>query len=152
MNARKLKLAATLVVAGSLVACEGAEVAGGANGDVGPVDPASLTGTPLAAPGTDTHLEGLVAQAADDLARRTGLPTDAIELVESRPVTWRNGSIGCPRPGYMYTQALVPGALIILRAGEKAFRYHSGRTGPPFLCETPAENEPLPESPPEGLP
>ena len=59
-------------------------------------------------------------------------------LVEaSRGVTWRDGSLGCPKPGMMYTQALVEGALIVLRLEGREYSYHSGAGKPPFYCENP---------------
>jgi len=34
----------------------------------------------------------------------------------------------------MYTQALVPGYRVRIRAGGKELDYHAGRTGAPVLC------------------
>jgi hypothetical protein len=36
-----------------------------------------------------------------------------LQLIEMRPVTWNNSSLGCPMPGMYYTQALVEGFLMI---------------------------------------
>jgi hypothetical protein len=78
-----------------------------------------------------------VKDATGDLAGRLGVPSGEIELVKESSVTWRNGSMGCPKEGMMYTQALVEGALIVLRVDGKNFQYHSGKGRPPFLCENP---------------
>ena len=87
----------------------------------------------------------LVVYAKEDLAKRLGIPIDEIELITMESVTWRDGSLGCPKPGMQYTQALVNGSLIMLSVDERQYRYHSGRGGTPFLCE----NKPDPPLPPD---
>lgn len=82
-------------------------------------------------------LEALVAGARADLAARLGVAPDTIAVEGVHAVVWPDGSIGCPRPGMNYTQALVEGALIALRAGGAAYSYHSAGGRPAFLCERP---------------
>jgi hypothetical protein len=79
----------------------------------------------------------LVEEARDDLARRLSLPLAEIRLVEFQAVMWPDSSLGCPRPGMMYTQVVRKGFRIGLRAGKRTFDYHSGG-GRVFLCEEPA--------------
>ena len=38
-------------------------------------------------------------------------------MVSVEEVTWRDGSRGCAQPGMAYTQALIDGSRITLRAG-----------------------------------
>ena len=71
-----------------------------------------------------------------DLSRRLRVPEDEIEVLEVEKVTWPDGSLGCPQPDEMYTQALVEGHRILLGHGERVFPYHSGGDVPPFLCES----------------
>lgn len=78
----------------------------------------------------------LVEPALLDLARRLKVPEDEIEVLEVEEVTWPDGSLGCPQPGQMYTQALVEGHRIVLGHGERVFLYHSGGDVQPFLCES----------------
>lgn len=54
-------------------------------------------------------------------------------------VTWRDGSRGCAQPGMSYTQALVDGSRITLRASGRTYEYHSGGRQPPSRCEKPTE-------------
>jgi hypothetical protein len=82
-------------------------------------------------------LEEPVAQAKADLAARTGLSLDEIELIEVQSVVWPDGSLGCPQPDMGYTQVQVDGLLIRLGAGGQTYEYHSGGTRAPFLCEAP---------------
>jgi hypothetical protein len=97
-----------------------------------PERPADSTPTPGS---IEPSLKELANQAREDLARRLSLPAASIEVVEAQSVVWRDGSLGCPEPGMAYTQALVEGTLIHLRAGERDFYYHGGGGRAPFLCE-----------------
>ena len=66
-----------------------------------------------------------------------GNSTDDLTVLRAEAVTWSDGSLGCPKPGRVYTQALVEGYLIIVDTpdGEKAFHAKAGE--PPALCTTP---------------
>ena len=109
-----------------------------------PSGPAQQT-TPLAPeeppPGTrvlppfNPAVSALIEAARADLARRTAVEPDAIELIEVRSVIWPDGSLGCPMPGMAYPQVQVEGMFIRFRAGGRIFDYHSGWNRPPFLCE-----------------
>lgn len=81
----------------------------------------------------------LVQQAKEDLAQRLSVQAEEIELQELKRVNWRDGSLGCPQPGMVYTQALVSGVCIRLRCGGKLYHYHSGGKGAPFFCPSPTE-------------
>jgi hypothetical protein len=93
----------------------------------------SLTSSP------STPASGPAADAVADLATRLEVEADAIEVVSQEAVTWRDGSLGCAKPGFAYTQALVDGSRITLRANGIDYEYHSGGTKPPFWCEKPTE-------------
>ena len=80
----------------------------------------------------------LVGVAIDDLTGRLEIEPDDITLVTFERLTWRDGSLGCPKPGMMYTQALVEGWRAILEADGVQYAYHAGRDDVPFLCENPA--------------
>ncbi len=89
---------------------------------------------PVFEPGDDP-----VAFAIADLAVRLGVAEVEIELVDQQEVMWRDGSIGCPQPGFSYTQALVDGSRIVLSYDGVTYSYHQGRGRAPFWCENPAE-------------
>ena len=89
-----------------------------------------------AAPGSEAQRPGSFADAArKDLAQRLKVSLDAIEIEEAKTVVWPDGSLGCPKPGLVYPQVLVDGALVRLRHGGRTYDYHSGGSRPPFLCE-----------------
>lgn len=75
-----------------------------------------------------------LAFAISDLARRLDVEESAIGAAAVRQVTWRSGALGCPEPGRSYTEALVPGLLIILQVGGEGYGYHAGQDGKPFYC------------------
>jgi len=86
----------------------------------------------------------LIEAAIDDATRRSGVDRSSIEVLVAEAVTWSDGSLGCPEPGMLYTQALVPGYRIVLRAGTMQLRYHSGRSGAPNFCPPERAVEPVP--------
>jgi aryl-alcohol dehydrogenase-like predicted oxidoreductase len=69
-----------------------------------------------------------------DLAQRLGVEPDTISVAAVRKVNWRSGALGCPSPGMSYTEALVPGILIMLEANGAGYGYHARVDGQPFLC------------------
>ena len=78
-----------------------------------------------------------VAAAVSDLGERFGISPENVDVLDARSVTWRDGAVGCPEDGLAYSQAEVPGFLVVLRAGSDSYRYHSAGSNAPFLCETP---------------
>jgi hypothetical protein len=81
-----------------------------------------------------TTLQSAIDDALTDAARRTGLKRTELEVSSAEAVTWPDGSLGCPQPGMMYTQALVPGFRIRIRAGAETLDYHAGRRGVATFC------------------
>lgn len=104
--------------------------------DVG--DPDQTGASPADAPKEDVMDEaGPLAQAIADLANKADADPADIEVVANDQVTWRDGSLGCPEPGMMYTQALVDGYRIVLRVSGTDFFYHGQLAKPPFRCDDP---------------
>jgi hypothetical protein len=81
-------------------------------------------------------IDGRINSAVHELAQRLGVEPSTVQIVTYEERVWRDGSIGCPQPGMMYTQALVPGYLIQLRLGDETFNYHGANGRDPFLCES----------------
>jgi hypothetical protein len=96
----------------------------------------SVTPSETPSPTPSTGGEGPAA-AINDLAKRLNVEAAEISVVSAEEVTWPDGSIGCPEPGMVYTQALVPGSLIVLEAGGKRYEYHGAAGKPLFYCENP---------------
>jgi hypothetical protein len=83
----------------------------------------------------DPGLQPFVDMAVSDLAQRLDVDGDQIIVTSAEVKTWPDSSAGCPQPGMQYTQVMTDGSLIVLSAGGKSYRYHSGGSRPPFLCE-----------------
>ncbi len=82
---------------------------------------------------TNAPAEMIKAALEDAANRSTTAPAD-IKVISEEAVTWRDGSLGCPQPGMMYTQALVAGYRIVLQAGEQTLNYHAMSRGKPVFC------------------
>ncbi len=70
-----------------------------------------------------------------DLLTNTGETRAHVTLVKAEQVTWNDGSLGCPEPGVMYTQALIDGYQVVLSVGDKSYDYHLSDRGNFVLCE-----------------
>jgi hypothetical protein len=96
-------------------------------GDAGPLPPAEL-------------LAGVLA----DAGRRSGVAEQDLVIVKSRRVTWPDGSLGCPEPGMSYTQALVPGWQLVIRADRQDLDYRCADRGRFMLCPPGRGRDPAP--------
>jgi hypothetical protein len=70
-----------------------------------------------------------------DLTVRSGVALEKISVIQAQEIIWNDGSLGCPQPGAMYTQALVNGYWVILEVGNQKYDYRATKTGYFFLCE-----------------
>lgn len=64
-----------------------------------------------------------------------GVDTSDLSLVSAERVTWRNGALGCPAPGQVYTDALEDGMRVVVRASGDEYDIRFGRSGMPMLCK-----------------
>jgi hypothetical protein len=123
-----------------IAACHGCGAPGNA-----PVPDADAAETGAGAGQMTGSLDSIVAAALEDAAGRTGLSADALVVLQAQAVVWRDGSLGCPEPGMAYTQALVPGFRVRIRAGEEILDYHASRHGRVTLCPRDRAQEPAPD-------
>jgi hypothetical protein len=70
-----------------------------------------------------------------DAEARCGSESDELGVVRAEQVVWNDGSLGCPRPGTIYTQARVNGYRIVLRYGDQELDYRASQSGFFLLCE-----------------
>jgi hypothetical protein len=98
------------------------------------------TETVAMAPGLDEPVRAARAAAA----RHTGLAPETHALLGAERVTWPDGSLGCPAPGRMYTQALVPGYRVRLRGPDGELVVHLDARGNAVLCPPERARNPLP--------
>jgi hypothetical protein len=66
---------------------------------------------------------------------------EQLVMVRAEPVVWNDGSLGCPEPGMMYTQALVNGYWVIIDAAGQTYDFRVDRSGRFQLCP-PGQGQP----------
>jgi hypothetical protein len=87
-------------------------------------------------------LERVLADAAERLA----VAADTLEVVRTEVVDWPDGSLGCPEPGNLYTQAIVPGYRVVVSDGTHRLDYHLSETGTMKVCTGPSLGGTSPDS------
>jgi len=93
-------------------------------------------------PVTGKTLNQQVAEAISDLAARSGIVAGDIIVTQARSVHWGSSALGCPQAGMNYTQAIIPGVLLILKAGKRNYRYHGRMSGGLNFCPEDRAEEP----------
>lgn len=87
-------------------------------------------------PPTIGEIPAEIMQALNADARdRAGQPNATITLVRAEAVQWPDGSLGCPQPDMMYTQAIVPGYWVVMELDGESFDYRVSERGNFVLCE-----------------
>ncbi|HEY6125437.1 MAG TPA: hypothetical protein VIV63_12365 [Steroidobacteraceae bacterium] len=69
-----------------------------------------------------------------DAARRFAVSENEVVLINAESVTWSDGSMGCPQPGQMYTQMLVPGFRLAAKTSAGQMVYHTDSRGTVVNC------------------
>lgn len=70
-----------------------------------------------------------VLAAVQALSEQLDIPSEEITVAAWEPMDWSDTSLGCPQPGMMYAQIIVPGYLVFLEARGKIFQVHTDRVG-----------------------
>ena len=91
-------------------------------------------------------LTSLHQDVLDDARKRSAVDRERVRVVHSERVTWRDGSLGCPEPGRMYTQALIRGYLIRIQADAVVLEYHASERGQWLYCPAERAIAPVPDS------
>jgi len=84
-------------------------------------------------------MKGQVPQAILDpiLKEATALAKldrEQLVIVRAESVVWNDGSLGCPEPGMMYTQALVNCYWVVIDAAAQRYDFRVGSGGSFRLC------------------
>lgn len=88
----------------------------------------------------DLRTRPAVAAAIADTAERAKADPAEVVIAAWSPVTFNDGSMGCPKKGMSYTQSLVEGELLLLRVDSSLFQYHAPTGGPFAYCANPSSN------------
>ena len=99
---------------------------------VGPL-PERISTSP--APQTGEAPDEIVQAAVSAALALADLPEgSALTVVRAEAVLWPDGSLGCPEPGGLYTQAEVAGYWVELEIAQRRFDYRFSDLGVPVLC------------------
>ncbi len=144
-----MKKMSRIVTVTALVLVAACAAEGPAGGEPDPTPPPSgpeaeppapsTTPPSTSPPTTPSPFDPLIEAAVADLAARLQVDEGDVRVALVEEVTWSDGSLGCPEPGKLYTQALVPGVRIVLGYADILYDYHQGGNSRPFLCEEPVE-------------
>jgi hypothetical protein len=78
-------------------------------------------------------IDPIVADAAAGL----GVDPSRVKVLSAEARTYGDGSLGCPRPGEMYTQAIVDGYQVIVEVNGTQLDYRGSGAGRFRICENP---------------
>jgi hypothetical protein len=127
-----LAILATLVVAAACSASVGV-----GSGDIGPstssADDPGNPGTSNGASLPASIIDPIVA----DAAAGGGVDPSAVKIVTAETRTYGDSSLGCPRPGEMYTQAVVDGYQVVVEVNGTQLDYRGSGPGRFRVCENP---------------
>jgi hypothetical protein len=76
-------------------------------------------------PQRDLSFGPQMVAARKDLAGRLGVTEREILFLSGEGKTWNDGSLGCPEPGVMYTQAQVHGWVLTFGHKQRTYTYHT---------------------------
>lgn len=79
----------------------------------------------------------IMDQILEEAASLASVDPGQVLVVRAEPAVWRDGSLGCPRPDEMNSQALVNGYWVVVEAGGKQYDFRVGSTGDFKLCAQP---------------
>lgn len=92
------------------------------------------TPNPQDIPSNPPPVEKFVALAKKDLSGRVKVAEEQMTFTKSEEVTWPDAALGCPAPGKVYAQGLVPGYRIWLNVDGVEYTYHTDWSGEVIFC------------------
>lgn len=96
---------------------------------------------PAGEPVTTAQIPPAVRRAVvADAAKRFKVAESAVVLVRAEQLIWSDGSLGCPEPGRMYTQTLVPGFRLAATTTAGQLTYHTDSRGNAVTCAASARS------------
>jgi hypothetical protein len=78
--------------------------------------------------------QGILESVLKEAAALANVTREQLVILRAEPVIWNDGSLGCPEPGMMYTQALVNGYWVVIDAAGEKYDFRVGRGGSFRLC------------------
>ncbi len=91
--------------------------------------------SPVAAASPGPEAQAAVDEVVRAAAAYAAIPATDVGVLQVEARDWPDSSLGCPRPGLMYSQIVTPGYLIVVQAGTRLLEYHSDARGRAVLCQ-----------------
>jgi len=105
----------------------------------GAAAPTSPSPVPVASvlPGSSSSADPqpAVDAALRDASLHLSVALADLKVDQVQPRQWGDSSLGCPKPGLMYSQIVTPGFLILISGAGKQLEYHSDSRGQVVLCQ-----------------
>jgi hypothetical protein len=101
-------------------------------GSAVPVSSVSDLG-PASSPTPDA--QAVIAAVQQAAADQVGISPAEVHVEQVEAHQWGDSSLGCPRPGLLYSQVVTDGFLIVVTAADKTLEYHSDARGRVVLCQ-----------------
>jgi hypothetical protein len=77
-----------------------------------------------------------MSRITDHATETFGVSAERISVSRATAVEWSDGSMGCPEPGIMYTQALIRGYWVELQVGDLVIDYRTAGEDSFRVCST----------------
>ncbi len=84
-------------------------------------------------PGTP-EIESQIVELVKKQATQSAVPQSSAQIVSVTTVEWPDSSLGCPKPGFAYSQIVTPGYKVTVNVGGKQSEYHTDLSGNVVLC------------------
>jgi hypothetical protein len=133
MLALRITLVAAMWVVGG---CSASSSSGGPGGSLTPSSdqPTPESATP-SAPGAIDLPASVIDPVVAEVAGLAGVPVDQVVVISAEAVTFPDGSLGCPMPGMVYTQAMVDGYKVVAEAAGTTYDFRGSGLGNFRRCE-----------------
>ena len=104
------------------------------------------TSTPHMSPVAPQVPEAILNSILKEAAKLANVPPQELVIVRAEAVVWNDGSLGCPEPGMEYTQALINGYWVVIKAAGQTYDFRVDRGGSFRLCPEGRGHPPLPSN------
>lgn len=94
-----------------------------------PTETPTMPSTPFPA-----NLQPYAEAATKIAAEALGVSSAEVTVVAIESHTWRNSSLGCPKPGFMYLQVITPGYLVKVVVDGTQYEVHLDERGRGVFC------------------
>src|SRR5262245_10943207 len=78
--------------------------------------------------------EAILNSILMEAAKLTNVSPQELVIARAEAVVWNDGSLGCPEPGMQYTQALINGYWVVIKAAAQTYDFRVDRGGSFRLC------------------